>query len=111
MTAVADRNMYELRKKAREMYGDNVPISSICRRLKISQIRCQSFIAGLPEQIPYHLRPNYKRKAPQHDWLPEDDEANVIGYWVPRPEEIERITRAIREGRLVITTSGDVIEL
>lgn len=40
-------------------------------------------------------------KRRQYDWLPADDEANVYGFWVPTPEEIEQRKAEIREGRVL----------
>lgn len=46
-----------------------------------------------------------------HDWLPADDEANISGYWVPTPEEIQRQCVAIRKANSVLRGEVDWLEL
>lgn len=38
----------------------------------------------------------YSRERYQNDWLPPDEDANVNGYWVPTPEEIEQEKQRLR---------------
>ena len=38
----------------------------------------------------------------KHDFLPDDDEANIHGYWVPTPKEIAEACSAIRAGLRVV---------
>ena len=47
-----------------------------------------------------------------HDWLPETDDANQTyhPFYLPRPEEIEAKTRAIRNGELFVLPNGQAVE-
>ncbi len=42
----------------------------------------------------------HERKPIENDFLPADDEANIEGFWVPSPEEIDRVKTAIRRGEV-----------
>lgn len=45
-------------------------------------------------------RAKEKRKPKvKHDWLPDDDEANVEGVWVPTPEDIANATAKVFAGQ------------
>lgn len=47
-------------------------------------------------------RAKEKRKPKmKHDWLPDDDEANVEGVWVPTPEDIQRGIASVRSEQFV----------
>lgn len=48
----------------------------------------------------------YSRERCQNDWLPPDEEANINGYWVPTPEEIEDAKRRLRSGQLQLDGQG-----
>lgn len=51
-----------------------------------------------------------KQKQPKltykHDWLPDDEEANKIGYYLPTPEELSQKVRELREARLQKKANG-----
>lgn len=56
----------------------------------------------------------------RHPWLPKDDPANTernnvkgkIGYWVPRPEEIEKECEKLRSRhfKLMLVSFPDVVD-
>lgn len=41
-----------------------------------------------------------------HNWLPEDDEANIFGFWVPTPDQIQEQAHRIRSGEIQLVTDG-----
>ena len=41
----------------------------------------------------------------RYPWLPADDEANVLGFWVPSPEEIAHRIEAIHRGEIQVKTA------
>lgn len=59
------------------------------------------------------MRSAYRRrgvpiKRCQNPFLPADDEANVHGYWVPSPEDIEAQKKAIREANAAAGKAYDL---
>ena len=47
-------------------------------------------------------------REPLYDFLPPDEEANRVGYYVPSPEAIEREVKKLRENRLRIKQFGSM---
>jgi hypothetical protein len=52
-------------------------------------------------RAPVFIKPKKRHK---YDWLPEDDEANRVGYWVPTPEELRLRMNEVRYGEFYRVT-------
>lgn len=68
---------------------------------------------GVGMQVAHHKKQDSRprKKRYQHEWLSEDDPANVEGYWVPSPEEIREQCERLKSGEIIVNgNSGKLMK-
>lgn len=104
----AGRNadMLECRRLAREGHNFTEIATIMGRTVKFVKRHC----ADIEEQNKFKEL-HAPRKFVTNSFLPQDDDANVKRYWVPSPDEIERMKLEIRlrneQGRYVMGSNED----
>lgn len=86
-----DCTVSEFRAQIVEMHSLGFSRRQICKKLSASLITVR--------RVFNELGPAKKKKVSvfkYHDWLDANDEANVLRFWVPTPEEIAKQCEALQ---------------